>query len=343
MLGELIDHEMYSDDELNALSWEEKSRLIQSDPGTCARHFDFQVQQLIGKFLKSDCAPLGKIADWFYRVEFQQRGSPHIHMLLWIEGAPKFGEDSNEKFVILLIKSFLVQNLLVAPPMKSTQILYPLHVSDIEETSLLNQHKATWKEINEKLNTMREGESISFEELLNKLGVTEEEYVLAIRSSLSRATIFLKRKPNELRINNYNKHCLLAWRANMDVQFILDIYSCATYVVSYISKAQRGMSELLRKACEEAREGNLGIKQQVRDIGNKFLNNVEISAQEALYIVLQLPMRRSSREVVFINTALPDERVRLLKSIDDIQQLEDESEDIESGGDPIRRNGGMAE
>lgn len=104
------------------------------------------------------------------------------------------------------------------------------------------------------------------------------------------------------------------------------------YVVSYISKAQRGMSELLRKACEEAREGNLGIKQQVRDIGNKFLNSVEISAQEAVYIVLQLPMRRSSREAIFINTGLPDERVCLLKSFDDIQQLEDDSEDIESGG-----------
>ena len=104
------------------------------------------------------------------------------------------------------------------------------------------------------------------------------------------------------------------------------------YVVSYISKAQRGMSELLRKASQEAREGNLGVKQQARDIGNKFLNGVEISAQEALYIILQLPMRRSSCEVVFINTQVPDERVRLLKSMDYIQQLEDDSEDIESGG-----------
>ena len=51
------------------------------------------------------------------------------------------------------------------------------------------------------------------------------------------------------------------------------------------------MSELLLKACAEAREGNANIKQQVRDIGNKFLNSVEISAQEAVYIILQLPMR----------------------------------------------------
>ena len=74
----------------------------------------------------------------------------------------------------------------------------------------------------------------------------------------------------------------------MDVQFILDVYACAMYIVSYISKAQKGMSELLRKDCAEAKEGNANVKQQVRDIGNKFLNSVEISAREAVYIILQL-------------------------------------------------------
>ena len=72
------------------------------------------------------------------------------------------------------------------------------------------------------------------------------------------------------------------------------------------------MSELLRKACAEAKEGNSTIKQQVRDIGNKFLNSV-ISAQEAVYIILQLPMRKSYREVIFVNTSPPGDRVELLK------------------------------
>jgi hypothetical protein len=45
-------------------------------------------------------------------------------------------------------------------------------------------------------------------------------------------------------------------------------------------------------------KGEIPNKQQVRDIGNRFLNNVEICAQEAVYIVLQLPMRKSSRQVV---------------------------------------------
>ena len=78
----------------------------------------------------------------------------------------------------------------------------------------------------------------------------------------------------------------------MDIQFVLYVYACAIYIVSYISKAQKGMSELLQQAFAEARKGNSNIKQQVRDIGNKFLNNVEISAQEAVYIVLRLPMKK---------------------------------------------------
>lgn len=42
----------------------------------------------------------------------------------------------------------------------------------------------------------------------------------------------------------------------MDIQFVLDVYACAMYIVSYISKAQKGMSELLRQASAEARKGN---------------------------------------------------------------------------------------
>ena len=36
---------------LENLNWEEKSRLIQSDPVTCARHFDCQFNQFIQNFL----------------------------------------------------------------------------------------------------------------------------------------------------------------------------------------------------------------------------------------------------------------------------------------------------
>jgi hypothetical protein len=44
--------------------------------------------------------------------------------------------------------------------------------------------------------------------------------------------------------------------ANMDIQFVLDVCACAVYIVSYISKSQKGMSDLLQTPCDEAKRGN---------------------------------------------------------------------------------------
>ena len=93
---------------------------------------------------------------------------------------------------------------------------------------------------------MKEGEDIFFDQLLFELSLAKEKYSLAISSSFNALTAFLKRNPHELRIKNYNPACLSAWRANMDIQFVVDVYACAVYMVTYISKAQKGMSELLQ-------------------------------------------------------------------------------------------------
>ena len=87
------------------------------------------------------------------------------------------------------------------------------------------------------------------------------------------------------------------------------------------------MSRLLEKASEEAQSGTKDITNRVRHIGNKFLNAVEVSAQEAVYLVLQMPMRRSSRAFQFISLSLPDDRTFLLKKLDKLKELPDSSPD----------------
>ena len=102
ILGRLIDNKEYTDEDIKNMSWKQKSELIQKDPVTCARNFEHMVQLFIHTFLKSSSHPIGEIVDFFYRVEFQQRGSPHIHGLFWIKDAPEFGKDTEEditKFV----------------------------------------------------------------------------------------------------------------------------------------------------------------------------------------------------------------------------------------------------
>ncbi len=53
----------------------------------------------------SSAQPIGKVIDYFYRVEFQQRGSPHIHCLFWVENAPKLNEDNEDNDA--LVASFI--------------------------------------------------------------------------------------------------------------------------------------------------------------------------------------------------------------------------------------------
>ena len=101
------------------------------------------------------------------------------------------------------------------PPIRSTKILYPLD-DDVSENDV-RKLKVLWKNIKQQLNDMKEGENITFDQLLTDLNVSENDYLLAIRSSLNCPTIFLKRNPNLLRINNYNAAYLSAWRANMDI------------------------------------------------------------------------------------------------------------------------------
>ena len=96
-LGQLVENITYTQEEILNMTWEQKSKLIKSDPVTCARYFDHRFHKFFANVLCHKSNPVGSIEDYFYRIEFQQRGSPHVHMLLWIRGAPNPHEDSDEK------------------------------------------------------------------------------------------------------------------------------------------------------------------------------------------------------------------------------------------------------
>ena len=196
ILGKLVDKKDYTNNELENLNWKDKCILIQSDPVTCARHFDYQVNQFINNFLLSKTAPLGKIADWFYRVEYQQRGSPHIHMLIWLENAPTFGVDFDGDVVEFIDKIIACEkptedtDLLALvnrqvhrhshtcrkksksvcrfnypqPPMRSTKILHALDIDNMDYDEL-DRHKGAWQLIKKHLNDMKDGEDITFDQL----------------------------------------------------------------------------------------------------------------------------------------------------------------------------------
>ena len=87
----------YTDDEVAALSFDEKSNWLKRNPVTAARHFHYRLTVFFQYFLKSTAKPLGEIADYAIRIEFQARGSPRAHRVIWVKDAPEYGVDHDSQ------------------------------------------------------------------------------------------------------------------------------------------------------------------------------------------------------------------------------------------------------
>ena len=341
---------IYTDNEVAGLSFDDKSNWLKCNPVTAARHFQYRLNALFQGFLKSTAKPLGKIADYAIRIEFQGRGSPHAHCVLWVEDAPKHIESPDSE-----VCDFIDQYISCALPAddcklrelvcllqqhkhssyckrnKTCRFNFPKPPSpktlitkfDPENTDI--EHSKTVLEKVQKL-LKESSNDLSLADLLDKADLTETEYVEALETSCTGNVVVLKRELSECCINNYNPAVMLAWQANMDIQFVLNAYACVMYVASYIMKTERSMGELLKRMAAEARTDEL--KTQLRKVGSAFLTHREVSAQEAVYRLLSLPMKQLSRSVVFVNTNPKHERIAVLKSPDSLSQLEDDDTNV---------------
>ncbi|GFW43444.1 ATP-dependent DNA helicase [Trichonephila clavipes] len=74
-----------------------------------------------------------------------------------------------------------------------------------------------------------------------------DEYRNILRAGITRPRIFIKRKPKEKWHNPFNAFVLNIVKSNMDIQFITEEHSCAQYVVEYVNKTNRGISNLQRE------------------------------------------------------------------------------------------------
>ena len=58
--------------------------------------------------------------------------------------------------------------------------------------------KQNAEKIKTEIDSMKYGEGMNFEKFLKKLGLNEENYILALRHTIKCNTLFLKRIPSEM-------------------------------------------------------------------------------------------------------------------------------------------------
>ena len=213
-------------------------------------------------------------------------------------------------------------------PMNSTKILIPLSKDDGRRKML----KAKYKQMRVSLeHDDDEDFNDTLEAFLQHHGVSsDEEYADILSAGINRPTVLLRRTMAQKWINSFNPWVASVLRSNMDIEFILDEYSCAIYVVVYVNKSDRVMSNLQRTLQQLRDEYPDMDYAELMKVGVEVLNAVEMSSQEAAWYLLRLDMSESSRVVEFIATCMPEDRhhVRKTKQQMDEEELAGDALDI---------------
>ncbi|XP_055612183.1 uncharacterized protein LOC129758647 [Uranotaenia lowii] len=339
---------------------QQKHDLIKENPVYSALYYDFKITELI-KLMKQSSGPFQpyKITDFYRRREFQMRGSPHDHMLLFIEDAPclDLNDEDSIKAFEKFADTFITCQYDADNPLckylrhkhtdtcskgrsnkntcrfnfpkfvlSETKILKPLPKNEI--TAAVKRNLQKIKETMEVLYSSKERSNLSFEEILESLDLTKDDYINALRASISKVTIFYKRRSCEVDINSYNPIILNLMESNTDLQLILDEYGVAAYIVDYIAKSESGLSKQLKELQNELDKRNTTYLEKLRTIANKFINSNLMSVSEAIYHCLSIPLSHFSRTHIYISTCKSEDRVVFLKSEKQLRSMCKDSTDI---------------
>ena len=368
-----------SDEIINNLSYFERSRYLNLNPVLLARHFQYRVEVFFKEIVVNGL--FGKIIYYAIRVEFQVRGSPHIHSFLWVLNAPILTKDNIDeyvRFVDVIIKAYVpdveenseLHNLVTTCQIHShskscrkyknqscryhfgrfftnrTIIAVPLPEDLPLETKtvIVEQCDLLLSKVKEYIDTnldprkrnILNPQKDDFEEvpninkILQELKISEDDYYKALSISKdSGFQIHLKRPPNSCFVNNYFDEGLLAWKANIDIQPVFNHYKAVTYMCAYFSKSEDETSEAMKQAAKEAFSSGKSNMEHMRSIARAYANKRECSVQEAVYILMpELWLRKTFPGVIFANSNLPENRFRICRSKEEIDELPEDSVDV---------------
>ena len=289
----------------------ERRKLVAGNPVTVARHFSHRFAMFVKNILKGSAKPIGEVVDFFWRIEFQMRGSPHVHSFWWVKDAPSTDTVEGLQAVPEFVDRFL-----------STQI--PPEGSGCEELRSLvlrtqiHRHKDTcFKGGKRKCR-------FDFPRPITDVTRLRHNHDIGNRARF----YVIKRAAGEEWVNAYNPQLLLSWKANIDVQMVGSVFGAVEYVVSYICKEEtRKLMSLIDECLSELPQG-ASQRRRLSKIGNTMLTHRLLSAQEAAFRLCHLPLKGASRTTQYVSTERRSRRMRILRPRFQLQMLADSDTNV---------------
>ena len=104
-------------------------------------------------------------------------------------------------------------------------------------------------------------------------------------------------------LNSFNPVQLSAWRANVDMQYIVSRRRVVDYCNKYVTKSEprsESLKDTFTKIVRSLKDGNQSLK-AVQKLLIHTVGDRAYSAQETCHILLQLPMYKCSRDFIVLS------------------------------------------
>ena len=280
-------------------------RLCAEDPISVSRKFSQKFHDFFNTVIIKGKV-LGTVSHHYFKKEYQARGAPHYHVVLWIQDAPVIQQDPEQEVLKWIQERITcrIPDEATNPELHRLVTKYQMH-----KCSAYCKRRRKFK-----------GAFVT----RCKFGFPRDESETASLNDVdtclkSRKKIYcLPRGPHEIRVNDYNPLLLLLWRANIDIQFIAESsLALAHYVTGYVTKAERSnMQDMWQEV-----SSNRSIYSRLWSFGIRSLRSRECGLYEASDLLLGDHLCEKSDTVKWIDAALPHKRKRRLRSHKDLVKL----------------------
>ena len=284
---------------------------------------DWLFYERISKFVEAFYVDILGATDYWFRFEWQHRGSPHVHGLAWLPNAPDAEKllscDESSQFldVVEHVISYVDQivstmnpgipadgnNMQNAVPLPKTKP----HVCNRYYTEITDMNM----DLVDLIATCQRHTRCSTAYCLKKKKGKQEcrfgypkplQPTTSITSQEDGEPVVLT-ACNDSLLNGYNPVQLSAWRANVDLQYVVSRQKVTKYVAKYATKSEpmsKALQEVYRSIMKSVNNDGTPLK-VVQKLLTSTVGARDFSAQETCHLLLMLPMVRASRDFVILS------------------------------------------
>ena len=282
------------------------SKLCTEDPVSVSRKFSQNFHDLFYTVVLKGSV-LGIVEHFYFKKEYQMRGAPHYHALLWIQGAPVIGKSDPTE-----VLAWIQERITCKIPDATLNLELHALVTKYQMHKCTDYCKRRRKLKSGFITTCRFG---------FPRDCTDIAVLNPVEECLkSRKKIYcLPRSVQECRVNDYNPLILLLWKANMDIQFTAESsLTLAHYVTGYVTKAEKSnMQDVWQEV-----NANSSIYSKLWSFGIRSLRSRECGLYEASDLLLGDHLTEKSVTVKWIDVAMPHKRKRRLKNHTQLVEME---------------------